>query len=50
MDKDVPGTVVDVFEAVGPQQNAPIPASDHHQHIPNVQNLNEKTEQKTNAF
>lgn len=39
LNEDVPGTVVDVFEAVGAQQDPAVPPRDHHQHVTHVQDL-----------
>lgn len=37
--QDAAGAVVDVLEAVGPEQDAAVPARHHHQHVPHVQDL-----------
>ena len=34
--QDAAGAVVDVFEAVWAQQNAAVPAGDHHHHVPHI--------------
>lgn len=44
--QDVSGTVVDVLEAIGAQQNPAVPARHDHQDVTDVQNLCGKTKRR----